>query len=271
MKIFAIKDELDKTSKQLAYLFYYENEEKFFIEIPEKIDPDKLPMMLTIFHHSGYRTINSYWSKEFVKQRIIPSDRQNLGSILKNAGLKYYDEYQLLVKSKGKCSHDSCYIEMIKEKDLPKEILKRNLMKVEDVIPLDKYEILVFFRDGLIRRISLKDLIGNKKEFKEILKNKDIFYRVKVESGGNGIVYSEKATFSAQELYKEGTEVNIDINILKSFIQQRVIDTQEAAALLDCSKQNINDLVKKGKLTPIKENQKYRLFLRGEVLERRWK
>ena len=40
---------------------------------------------------------------------------------------------------------------------------------------------------------------------------------------------------------------------------------------LECSKQNIDDLVKRGKLHSVKEGQRYRLFMKSEVEERRWK
>jgi len=36
--------------------------------------------------------MDSFWGGKFVAQRIIPPDRQNLGSILKENGLKAYDE-----------------------------------------------------------------------------------------------------------------------------------------------------------------------------------
>ncbi|HBP25074.1 MAG TPA: DNA-binding protein [Oribacterium sp.] len=49
------------------------------------------------------------------------------------------------------------------------------------------------------------------------------------------------------------------------------MDSAEAAEELSCSMQNIDDLVKRGKLHPIKEDNKYRLFLKSEILQRKWK
>ncbi len=51
----------------------------------------------------------------WVRESVIPSGRQNIGSILKNAKLKQYNEMALLALSKGKCSQDNCYIEEIAE------------------------------------------------------------------------------------------------------------------------------------------------------------
>lgn len=271
MKIYAIKDGLDKKNRELAYLFYYEKEEKFYIEIPDQIDSTKLPIVLALFYERGYRTINSYYSKQWVMDRIIPPDRQNIAQILKNAGLDHYDEFQLLIKSKGRCSQDSCYIEEIHEDQLPKFFKERNGHKVVEVTPLDNHKILVFFRSGTARKVNVKDLVGKKREFYRVLNEEKIFNRVNVSVGGQGIEWSLDLVISCEELYHSGVEVPLSLNDIKCFINKSVIDTKQASELLECSKQNINDLVKKGRLIPIKENQKYKLFLESEVLERIWK
>jgi hypothetical protein len=55
---------------------------------------------------------------------------------------------------------------------------------------------------------------------------------------------------------------------LISFIQNELINTAEAMQLLNCSRQNIFDLIKRGKLTPVKELPKDRLFLKADILAR---
>lgn len=47
MKIFAIRDENDRENKNLAYLFYYEREKYFYIEIPDNADPWEVPLLLS--------------------------------------------------------------------------------------------------------------------------------------------------------------------------------------------------------------------------------
>jgi predicted site-specific integrase-resolvase len=49
-----------------------------------------------------------------------------------------------------------------------------------------------------------------------------------------------------------------------------VITAAEAAEILGCSRQNIDDLAKRGKLHPIKSSAKTTLFLKSEVLKRNW-
>ena len=145
MKIFAVRDEDNTTNKAVAYLFYYEKEKRFYIELLEEANSWETPLILSSFLKKGQKTISAYWSRIWVQQRIVPSDRQNLGMILRDNGLDFYDEYKLLTMTNGRCSQDSYYLEPISEKDLPKEFVKRNQQKVEDVIPLPENQLLVFF------------------------------------------------------------------------------------------------------------------------------
>ncbi|MCR5523965.1 MAG: helix-turn-helix domain-containing protein [Clostridia bacterium] len=50
----------------------------------------------------------------------------------------------------------------------------------------------------------------------------------------------------------------------------RVVNTAEAAKILNCSRQNIDDLIKRGKIKPIKEMANDKLFLKSDILKREW-
>ena len=91
MKIFAIRDESSQEQKDLAYLLYYEQEKRFYIELPENADAWETPLLLDSLVTRGETTVNSYWSKIWVQQRIVPTDRQNIGEILRDNHLKEYD------------------------------------------------------------------------------------------------------------------------------------------------------------------------------------
>ena len=119
MRIFAIRDESAETQKDLAYLLYYELEKRFYIELPEGADPWELPLLLDSFVKQNETTVNSYWSKIWVQQRIIPTDRQNIGEILRDNQIEEYDEYELLMLAMGRCAQDDYYLVPIDEKDLP--------------------------------------------------------------------------------------------------------------------------------------------------------
>lgn len=54
-------------------------------------------------------------------------------------------------------------------------------------------------------------------------------------------------------------------NDLRSFISDSIISTAEAANLLNCSRQYINQLVKDNKLVPVKKINYITLFLKSDV------
>ncbi len=270
MRIFQIKSEEDK--KTLAYLLYYEKEKAFYIELPDDADPWETPLILSSFAKKDITTVNSYWSRIWVQQRIIPSDRQNLGQILKENKLTEYDEFELLMLSGGRCAQDDLYLEEISENDISKEISRRFEKKIEDIVPLQNYSLLVFFRDGTIKKCSIKDFFFKNRVLETFLTiNKDMFQLVKIQPGGYGICWEENMLVSDSELYDSGTEIPLSLLDFKEFVVHRVVNSAEAAELLDCSRQNINDLIKRNKLHPIKTSEKNTLFLKSEIMKRNWK
>ena len=56
----------------------------------------------------------------------------------------------------------------------------------------------------------------------------------------------------------------------RAFVSERIINAAEAAEILNCSRQYINELVKADKLHPVKTSEKNTLFLKSEVLKRNW-
>lgn len=55
---------------------------------------------------------------------------------------------------------------------------------------------------------------------------------------------------------------------LKQFIADNIISTSEAAEILGCSRQYINQLINEKKLIPIKKINYITLFLKSDVEER---
>jgi hypothetical protein len=270
MKIFAIRDETDEKRKNLAYLLYYEQEKRFYIELPDDADPWETPLLLASFAKRGEKTVNSYWSKLWVQQRIVPADRQNLGQILKDNRLKEYDEYSLLMLSMGRCAQDDYYLVPMKEGDLPEEIQNRFLKRIEDIIPLEDYYLLVFFRDGKVKKCSLRGRFQSDKAFSVLLRNEELFYHVQMQTGGYGVAWDTNMAISDAQLYGMGQEVPLSAGDFKNFVVHRVITAAEAAEILGCSRQNIDDLTKRGQLHPIKSSAKTTLFLKSEILKRNW-
>lgn len=270
MKIFAIRDKTDNTRKDLAYLLYYETDKRFYIELPENAEPWETPLLLSSFARKGEHTVNSYWSRLWVQQRIVPSDRQNIGQILRDNGLKTYDEYELLMLSDGQCEQDDYYLVPMDEKKLPEKILRRFGRKIEDVVPLRDHCLLVFFRDGTVRKCDLTEYLEKTRGFSVLAKREDFFHCVRIQTGGYGVQWDENLSISDSELYRMGKRVPLAAEDFRAFASERIINASEAAEILNCSRQYINELVKTAKLHPIKASGKNTLFLKSEVLRRNW-
>ena len=56
---------------------------------------------------------------------------------------------------------------------------------------------------------------------------------------------------------------------LTAFIHEEVITSSEALQILGCSRQNLNKLINKGTITPIKELPRERLFFKKDILQRK--
>lgn len=270
MKIFAIRDEFDKKQKDLAFLFYYEKDRRFYIELPRDCDPWEVPLILSSFAEKGIYTIGSDWSRIWVQQRIVPTDRQNLGQILKDNKLKEYDEYKLLMLAMGRCEQDDYYLSPLKEEELPKEIRERLQNSIEAVVPLEDHKVLVFFCNGTAKKFDAKEQAERLAVYYERFQTEELFHSVKVSTGGYGIDWTSEVGASKEEACRDGEPLSISLDDLRSFVEHSVVNSQEAADLLDCSRQNIDDLVKRGKLKPLKKSEKSMLFLRDEVLKRKW-
>lgn len=270
MRIFAIRDENDELEKDLAYLLYYEKEKIFYIELPEGADEWETPLILSSFVKRRIRTINAYWSKLWVQQRIVPTDRQNLGQILKENGLEEYDEFQLLMLAEGRCAQDDYYLVPVTEERLYQKIYNRYEYKVEDVVPLEEYQLLVFFRNGEVKKCDVRALVGEDRKYAPVLSNEEIFGSISVQTGGYGVTWGEQYTISDDVLYNNGHEIPLSLNDFRSFVSKRVVNTKEATEILDCSRQNIDDLVRRDKLHPVKVDAKNKLFLKTEIMQRNW-
>lgn len=270
MKIFAIRDESAENQVDLAYLLYYELEKRFYIELPENADLWETPLLLSTFVKKGETSINSYWSKLWVQQRIVPTDRQNLGQVLKDNHLKEYDEFGLLILTMGRCAQDDYYLAPIEEAQLPAQIRKRFDKWIEDVVPLENFELLVFFRDGTVKKCNIKERFANAPSFQVLFRNESFFYDVNLQPGGHGVEWDINLSISAATLYHIGKRVPLSASDFQSFVVHRVVNVAEAAEILNCSRQNIDYLTRTGKLHPIKSSGKNTLYLKSEILKRNW-
>ena len=269
MRIFAIKDENLSPDIVLGWLIYYERAKAFYIELPEDADPWETPLLLSSFVKRGQYAVSSYWSRLWVEQRIIPRDRQNIGQVLKENGLAEYDEFQLLLLTMGRCAQDDCYLEEVTSERLPELLAERWKTKVEDVVPLQGCRLLVFFRNGEVRIADAQLLSETYTDCKPYLVNEGRFAGVEVQPDGYGVMWSERAVLSDRELYEHSQAIPLTLDDFIGFVRHRIVSASEACRILECSRQNIDDLMKRGKLHPIRRDAKNRLFLKNEIMRRK--
>ena len=96
MKKYAVKEER-YGNKILSILVYDEDRKEFTIDIPEDVTEQEAPFMMSLFVERGIRHIGPEWSIRWIRERVVPSSRQNIGQILR--------------EHDGRSCQDECYIE----------------------------------------------------------------------------------------------------------------------------------------------------------------
>ena len=246
----------------------------FYIEICDDVDEWDAPLILSSFVKRGRRALDPYWSRIWVEQRIVPSDRQNLGMVLKKNGLQEYDEYKLLVLSDGKCAQDECFVKPLNVGSLPAELTERLNRTLSSVLSRPDHTLL-FFRDGLVKRLSdpaLSKLVLCEPFYSSdsLLSRRLKLYRQRLleltlQPGGHGLMLGENCYLDTESLREHSASMQVTMDDFSSYIQQELIDTSSAAELLGCTRQNIQDLVQRGKLKPVMIFKNNFLFLKGEL------
>lgn len=112
MRKFAVRNKVYE-NKIVAYLLYDEKDRTYCIEVPEDVKSVEAPLIIADFIDKNQRRIGNEWSMKWVSQRVIPPERQNIGQILRENGMEYYDEFPLLLQNQGRSCQDECYIEEI--------------------------------------------------------------------------------------------------------------------------------------------------------------
>lgn len=135
---------------------------------------------------------------------------------------------------------------------MPEEIVTRFKTRLEDVLPLDDFCLLAFFRDGAIKKCSMKKHLENTTELHVLLEHPEYFQHVMMQTGGHGVSWDVNRTVADTTLYRIGKTIPLTASDFSSFVSHRVVNVAEAAEILGCSRQNVKDLTMRGKLHPIK-------------------
>ncbi len=265
MKIYEIINEYE--GMPVGTLLYYEKEHEFIIELCDNLDEWTAPILLSAFVKKGEYTIPRDISILWVKERVVPGERQNIGIILRNHKIKSYDEMKLLEVAEGRCSQDDLAIRRIS--DLPDYVRKRMDQNVADCTTLSDNNLLVFFVDGTVRKISLlklKKIDG----IDSVIKNEKLFRSGKVGTGGYSVTFNDSIDIPASLLYRSGELIPLSTDEFMEFVRRNVLDTSKSCELLSCSRQNLSYMVKQDQLAPIKEEVKGNIYLKGDIIRNTW-
>lgn len=265
MKSYAIYDKDLERDSAIGYLFYYDKADSFIIELCEDLDEWEAPLLFQKFIREKRYTISREASFMWVRERVIPSGRQNIGSILKNHKLNSYSEIAFLRLSKGECSQDNCYITEIPEEKIPKDITVRRKKNVWECFPTEDHQLLCLFQDDVIKKVNLSLLYKKYVELSRILRNKAVLDTLKVGVGGYSVVFNDSLEIQALDLRMVGTTIPLSSKDFYNFIRRNVIDTTKTCDMLQCSRQNLSYMVKEDKIKPIIRGTKENLYLKGEI------
>ena len=265
MKIYEIRDAENDLS--IGTLLYYSQNGDCIIELQEDLDEWNAPLLFTGLVKEKIFTVPRELSFLWVKERVIPSGRQNIDSILKTHRLKEYDEMRFLELSEGKCCQDHLYMKRMDS--LPDYVLDRQGRNVIECFLRENNTLLCFFADDTVRKVNLSEL-SQMEGVDKILDNPLLYRSGKVGTGGYFITFNDSIDIPASVLYRAGTILPVTLQDFLEFAQNNLFDTTQSCELLECSRQNLSYLQKQKKITPVKQNVKGNLYRKGDVLKLSW-
>lgn len=261
MKTFVIKDEYKKLI--IGYLLYFETSKRFLIELQDDLAIRDVPIFFDHFVEEGITTIDPDWSRRYVEARIVPRDRQNIKSILRDAGLKEYDSFQLLALSRGRCSQDDCSVMLTEE--LPDWLILRRRKSLVSAIPLSDFRALLIYEDHSIQLLNLKEALEKDKSLRVLLSREQDFREVKLEADGRLLCFSEDRYLLSNELYGQGTVLPISMEDLDEILIRYVTDALALSEQLQVSRQYINKYLSDKNIEPIRKSGKNYLYTLQQV------
>ena len=91
--------------------------------------------------------------------------------------------------------------------------------KVKAVSALPNYQLSVQFSEGVTKIYDIKPLIKKWPQFKTLEESPEIFFVVKVDVGGYGIVWNDDLDLSCDELFAHGEQIPTPFDGLIAFTE----------------------------------------------------
>ncbi|WP_035767620.1 hypothetical protein [Butyrivibrio sp. NC2002] len=269
MKVYEIFDEYISRTKEIGFLLYYEKADAFVIELRHGLTEWEAPLLFTYYVKKGIYTIPKEAAALWVKERVLPCGRQNLGMILRTHKLAEYNEAKILALGKGRSSQDECYIKEIKEDKLPDWVKQRQKTNIKECFLSGKDRIVCICEDGGVFAGKVSDLITFNSKIRSVIDNERLLSTLRADAGGYGIVFNDSITVDKTSLLSVLKKLDVTADDFYSFAGNNVLSTKEACLLFECTRQNLAYMIKTDALHPIKTGGNENLFLKGDVDRKR--
>ena len=270
MKLYAIRDDSMSPQSVIGYLAHYEKSNTFVIELAPDLSAEDAPLFFSSFIKKETRTLDPQWSLCWVRQRIVPTDRQNLGMILRSNHLREYDEMKLLLLGHGRCAQDDCSIAPVTDSSLPFWMLQRHSRRLKMILPIRNFRMLAAYRDDSVIICNLSEFIHTERRYQILARDPERYEKAVITPGGSGLTWGSGLFLSAEELKSYGTALSLTLSDLLQFSDSTLLDTAQVCDMLGCTRQYVDSLVRQGKLQVIKQTGKARFYLKSDVEELKW-
>ena len=264
MKVFAIHDKF-KDKKEIGYIFYYERSDYYVVELDETLDEWTAPLLFSSLVKRGIYTIPRNVARLWIEERVIPSGRQNIGIILRNAKMTTYNEAKLLVLSKGESAQDDCYIREVTLDTIPDWVKERQYNNIFECFPIADNRIICLLNDDTVLEVDLRKCVEAVPKIETILSNERLLSTLKVDAGGYSVSINQDIILEKRILLEHGVVIPIYAQVFREFAKHSIINTTEACSMLECTRQNMRHLIKTDVLHPLKNGWRENVFLRGEI------
>lgn len=227
-----------------AYMFYTNNpNDSYYIELnKEAID---YPVFFHLFIENNKYVINNYYSEKYINERIIPYERHNIGSILRENNMYNYNPIDFYIRALGKSSMDDTFIKKIKYEDVLDNVKERRKHLIKDFILLrSNNKLVIFFKNGVAKIIDINN--NPNKPFLSLF--------------GEEIIFDSKYRFDYDFLYKNGKDFPLSYSDLINYMDDNILNSGDICEKYSISRQYINQ--KKEDFIVINNN----LYLKNDVL-----
>ncbi len=224
MKIYEIKNK----KRVYGYFFVDLENDDCYIELNEGLD--SYPIFFDIFIKKNKFIIESYWTRKWIEERVIPESRHNIKDILKDNGFKYYNEILMIIASRAHSSMDDNYLKQIKYEEVSDCVKERRKHLIKDFIYLkEKSKVIVFFDNNESKMIYLKTI--NNKPF--------------INTFGSELISTSYEFYSYDDIYKNGKDTPLLYDDLLNYINDNILSTNAIIKKYDYSRQSVNKLKQK--------------------------